>query len=241
VISWGAVPTPSAEDVGTAPETGRLEPALRWLARCQGAWPPRPPRAARRIDVDGSAAGSLPGGAARADEAVDEGADLLVVSSSGDQAAGVVVLAVLLDLEPVRAVGTAGGPDWTRLTVAVRDGLRRARAHRADPAGLLEATGAGVVAELGGLLAQSAARRTPALLDGSSAVAAAALVAGRLAPGASTWWLAGQAPPGPAARAAHAELALEPLLDLGLGLPVGADLAAQVLEAGIGMLGGAGA
>jgi nicotinate-nucleotide--dimethylbenzimidazole phosphoribosyltransferase len=164
---------------------------------------------------------------------VDSGADLLVVSGSGDQAAGVLVTAVLLDLEPVRVVGAAAVPDWTRLTVTVRDGLRSARRHRADPAGLLEATGAGAVAQLSGLLAQAATRRTPVLLDGSPLVAAGALVAGRLAPGASAWWLAGQSPPVPAARAAHAELRLEPLLDLRLGLPTGADLAADVLLAAV--------
>lgn len=234
MTTWGAVPPP-ADVVGRAPEVGRLEPALQWLARCQGSWPPRPPAAAARIDVDGAAAGSLGDGAARADEAVDRGADLLVVSGSGDQAPGVLVAAVLLQLEPVRAVGTAATPDWSRLTVTVRDGLPSAKAHRADPAALLDVVGAGSVAVLAGLLAQAATRRTPALLDGSALVAAAALVAGRLVPGASAWWLAGQVPPNPAARAAQDELSLASLLDLRLGLPAGADLAADVLRAAVAL------
>ena len=119
----------------------------------------------------------------------------------------------------------------------MRDGLRDNRRHRSDPAGLLVAAGAGDVAELAGLLARSAARRTPALLDGSALTAAAALVAGRLAPGASAWWLAGQSPPLPAARAAHDSAGLVPLLDLRLGLPAGADLALDLLTAATGLAG----
>ena len=233
-MSWAEVDAPP-EVPGSAPQAGRLEPALQWLARCQGSWPPHRPASVTRIDVVGGSAGSLESGSARADAAVDAGADLLVVSGSGDQATGVLVAAVLLDLEPVRAVGTTAGADWSRLVVAVRDGLREGRAHRTDPAGLLASAGAADVAELAGLLAQAAARRTPALLDGSAVTSAAALVAARLAPGASAWWLAGQAPPLPAARAAHDAVGLAPLLDLRLGLPEGADLALDLLVAATGL------
>lgn len=140
---------------------------------------------------------------------------------------------MLLDLEPVRAVGTAVSGDWSRLTVLVRDALRVHRRHRSDPVALLDALGGGSVAELTGLLARAAERRTPVVLDGSPLVAAAALVAARLAPGAAAWWLAGQAPPSPAGRACHRELGLSPLLDLGLSAPEGADLAQVVLVAGV--------
>jgi nicotinate-nucleotide--dimethylbenzimidazole phosphoribosyltransferase len=237
---WGTV-APPGDVEGGAPDVGRLEPALQWLARCQGGWPPRRPASPARIDVDGASAGSLDGGSTRADTAVDAGADLLVVSGSGDQASGLLVAAVLLDIEPVKAIGTAGVRDWARLTVAVRDGLRAARPHRADPVSLLDAVGAAAVAELAGVLAQAASRRTPVLLDGSALVGAATLVAGRLAPGASAWWLAGQAPPAPAARGAHTEMGLAPLLDLRLGLPAGADLALGVLCAAVDLVGAAGA
>jgi nicotinate-nucleotide--dimethylbenzimidazole phosphoribosyltransferase len=184
-----------------------------------------------RVDVPGWTGGSLETGAARADDAADRGADLLVVSGSGDQADGLVVAAVLLDLEPVRAVGTAVSGDWTRLTVVVRDALRVHRRHRADPLTLLEALGGGPVAELAGLLARAAERRTPVVLDGSPLVAAGALVGARLAPGAAAWWLAGSAPPSPAGRACHRELGLSPLLELDLAAPAGADLAQVVLVA----------
>lgn len=231
----GPVPAPEPVE-GRAAQAGRLEPALQWLARCQGAWPPHRPATAQRVDVDGAADGSLDSGAARADAAADAGCDLLVVSGSGDQAPALVVAAVLLDLEPVRAVGTEASADWSRLTTAVRDGLRTARALRADPLALVTQVGGGGVAQLVGLLGRAAHRRTPVLLDGSTLVAAAALVAGRSNPGAGAWWLAGQSPPGPAARAAHAELRLQPLLDLRIAVPAGADLARDVLLAGVDLL-----
>lgn len=227
---WAVVPAPDAVE-GNASHAGRLEPALRWLASCQGAWPPRRPTSVVAVPLQ-PGRGSLDDGCATADDAADRGVDLLVLQGGGDPCEGLLVAAALLDLEPVRAVGTAPGSDWTRLTVAVRDGLRAARGHRADPELLLSAVGATAVAEGTGLLAQAATRRTPVLLDGSVLVAAAALCAARLAPGAAAWWLAGCGPPVPAAVEAHRELKLSPLLDLGLPGPEGGDIALSVLEQG---------
>lgn len=214
------VPTPPQE-------LGLLGPALAWLAAAQGAWPPVEPSAVRRVVVaDGADRES---GQQEADALADGGCDLLVLGSSGEQVPGLVVLAALLDLEPVQAVGTAAGPDWARLTTGVRDGLRGVRMHVGDPDGLLRASASPALARLAGLLAQCAVRRTPVVLDGSPLVAAAAMVAERLAPGAPAWWLAGQVPPAPAARLGLADLGLTGLLDLQLPLPEGADLAVVVL------------
>lgn len=227
MTSWGVVAAPGQVD-GAAPQAGRLEPALQRLAAWQGAWPPHPPTAPATVVLD--AAGSLDDGRVRADALVDSGADLLVVHGSGDALEALVVVAALLDLEPVRAVGTSPGADWASRTVAVRDGLRVARPHRGDPAAVLEVLGAGTVAVGAGLLAQAASRRTPVLLDGSTAVAAAALCASRLAPGAATWWLAGSSPAAPAAVEAHRGLQLTPLLDLRLPGPAGAVIGLTVLQ-----------
>lgn len=226
MTGWDVVAAPTPVE-GSAPRVGRLEPGLRWLAACQGAWPPRRPASVATVRLE---PGSLDAGRAQADDLVDRGADLLVVQGEAASEEGLLVAAALLDLEPVKAVGTAPGSDWVRLTVAVRDGLRTARLHRADPVGLLTAVGADTVAQGAGLLAQAANRRTPVLLDGSVLAAAAALCASRLAPGAAAWWLAGSAPPAPAAVEAQRELRLPVLLDLGLDGPAGADLALLVLE-----------
>jgi nicotinate-nucleotide--dimethylbenzimidazole phosphoribosyltransferase len=90
-----------------------------------------------------------------------------------------------------------------------------------------------VLGRIAGLLAQSAVRRTPVVLGGSVLVAAGGLLAERLVPGARHWWLAGATPIGPAARLALTDLDLPPLLDLGLTVPGGAALAADVLTRGV--------
>lgn len=208
---------------------GRLAPALERLAAAQGAWPPTAPRSVRTVVVPDGRGPGLDAGVREADDAADAGVDLLVLASSGDQVAGLVVAAVLLGLEPVEAVGTSAGPDWAARTVGVRRGARACREHRHDPDALLAGLGDGPTGRLAGLLAQSAVRRTPVLLDGSPGVAGAALLASRLAPGAQQWWLAGQSPVAPGAARALDALGLEPLLDLGLERPEGAALAQLVL------------
>ena len=221
-----AVPAPPRE-------LGRVGVALAWLASVQGSWPPGVPAQPRAVRVEG---GSRQTGEQQADELADAGCDLLVVGAAGDPVPGLVVLSALLDLEPVQAVGTAAGAEWASLTTGVRDGLRTARMHVGDPDGLLKAVGSGTVAHCAGLLAQSAVRRTPAVLDGSPLTAAAAMVAERLAPGGPAWWLAGQVPPLPAARQGLADLGMSGLLDLGFGGPEGAELARVVLEQAVDLV-----
>lgn len=222
---------PAAIDQVPPPELGRLGPALLWLASVQGAWPPAAPKAVRNVVVDTGS--TRREGQARADTLADDGCDLLVLGAAGDPVPGLVALSALLDLEPVAAVGTVAGPDWARLTTGVRDGLRTARMHVGDPDGMLKTIGSPVLAELTGLLAQSAARRTPVVLDGSALTAAAAMLAERIAPGAPAWWLAGQVPPLPAARKGLADIGMSGLLDLELGGPEGADLAWILLKKGL--------
>lgn len=242
---------------------GRLGPALAWLAGAQGAWPPHAPTAVRYVHLDGAGPAHRPGpdpgaadagaadagaadlgdpdllaGIAQADALADAGVDLVVLTSGGDQVPGIVVAATLLYLEPVHAVGTVATADWAAMTVGVRGGLRAGAAHLGDPAGLLRTVASPELARATGLLAQCAVRRTPVLLDGSANACGAALVAERLAPGAAAWWLAGQAPPNPAAAKALASVGLTPLLDLQLALPVGADLALSVLLRAVEVVGG---
>ena len=192
------------------PPLGRLGPLLLRLAALQDTWPPRrPERVVPARDAEG-----LDAGAAAADALADEGADLVVVSAGGPAGPALALLAVLLDVEPVPAVGTAAAPGWAALVAEVRDGLRAARPHRTDPEALLAALGAPGLAGLTGLVQQCAVRRTPVLLSGAPGAWAAALLAERRAPGTRDALIAGCSPPPGAPALALAELGLVPLLDL---------------------------
>jgi nicotinate-nucleotide--dimethylbenzimidazole phosphoribosyltransferase len=212
---------------------GRLGDALGWLARAQGAWPPRPPAAQLAVHLrEGT---GVAGGIEEADRLADAGVDLLVVDGPTATTAALVVLCALLGVEPVVAVGTAASPDWSERVVAVRDALPAARAAVGDPERLLADP---LVGHLAGLLAQSAVRRTPVVLGSSPVVAAAALAAERLAPGARSWWLAAAVSNEPVVRRARADLDLEPLLDLGLDVPGTTGFAADLLVRGISLTDG---
>src|SRR5206468_1224437 len=116
-----------------------------------------------------------------ADDEADSGSDLLVaIGYRAGRASTAALLAGLLDLEPVQAIGTQPGvgllsdlddTGWMRLVAAVRDGLRRARDGQIPPgpAGLLKAVAGAKLTVLTGLLLQAAVRRTPVVLDGAAA------------------------------------------------------------------------
>jgi nicotinate-nucleotide--dimethylbenzimidazole phosphoribosyltransferase len=159
------------------------------------------------------------------DEEVDAGADLLIPAALGVGATtpASVLVAAVTGTEPVAVVGRGSGIDdeaWMRKAAAVRDALRRARPFVRDPLALLRVAGGADLAVLTGLLVQAAVRRTPVLLDGLVA-GAAALVADELAPGAREWWLLAQRSPEPAMARAADHLELTALLDLQIRLEDG--------------------
>lgn len=171
-----------------------------------------------------------------ADEEVDSGADLLAVGTLGVGATtpASVLVAALTGAEPVAVIGRGSGIDdagWMRKAAAVRDALRRARPHVRDPFALLRVVGGADLAVLAGFLLQAAARRTPVLLDGLVA-GAAAMVADDLAPHARAWWLVAERSSEPAMARVLAHLALEPVHDLGtrLGDGTGAVAAMPLMQ-----------
>lgn len=182
---------------------------------------------------------AIAAGRAIADEEVDAGADLLI---SGDMGIGnttpaTVLIATLTGLEPAVAVGRGTGIDdhgWMRKTTAVRDAMFRARPVAKDPVALLRTVGGADFAAMAGFLAQAAVRRTPVVLDGLIA-SAAALVARLLAPGAQGWWVAGHRSTEPAHNAALRQLDLVPLVDMEmrLGEGSGAVTAVPLLRAAV--------
>jgi nicotinate-nucleotide--dimethylbenzimidazole phosphoribosyltransferase len=167
-----------------------------------------------------------------ADELIDAGTDLIVLADVGvgstTPAAAVIGLLTRIDASGV--VGRASGIDdaaWMRKCAAIRDAMRRARPLLSDQVGLLGAAGGADLAVGAGLLLQSAARKTPVVLDGVGS-AAAALVVQRVAFRSADWWLAGHRSGDPAQQVALKRLALEPLLDLGIGVGEGVGATAAV-------------
>lgn len=194
-------------------------------------------RSSGRIDVEDALSqpevdAALVAGIAIADEEVDRGADLLIPGDMGigNTTAAAVLIAALTGTEPVAVAGRGTGIDdttWMRKTAAIRDALRRARPVVADPVELLRVSGGADLAAMAGFLAQAAVRRTPVVLDGVAA-GAAALVAEELAPGARQWWLAGHRSVEPAHDVVLERLELVPVLDLGLRLGEGSGAVAAL-------------
>ncbi|MFT4088852.1 MAG: nicotinate-nucleotide--dimethylbenzimidazole phosphoribosyltransferase [Gordonia sp. (in: high G+C Gram-positive bacteria)] len=172
---------------------------------------------------------SVAAGRAVADRLVDEGADLLIAGDMGigNTTPAAVLIGTLTGQEPVVVVGRGTGIDdaaWIRKTAAIRDGMRFGRKHRNDPIALLAAVAGPDLAAMAGFYAQAAVRRTPVLLDGV-VTTSAAMVAEKLAPGASAWWRAGHRSTEPAHGFALTELGLEPIVDLSMRLGEGSGAA----------------
>ncbi len=175
---------------------------------------------------------ALAAGKSIVDEEVDGGADLLVAGDMGigNTTAAAVLIAALTGTEPVAVVGRGTGIDdttWMRKTAAIRDALRRAKPVTADPVALLRTVAGADIAAMAAFLAQAAVRRTPVVLDGVIA-GAAALVAEELAPGARAWWVAGHLSTEPAHALVLEHLDLQPLLDLKMRLGEGTGATAAI-------------
>ncbi|MFD4670257.1 nicotinate-nucleotide--dimethylbenzimidazole phosphoribosyltransferase [Lentzea sp. NPDC058450] len=175
---------------------------------------------------------AIAAGRALADEEVDAGADVLVAGDMGigNTTPSAVLIASLTGSEPVAVVGRGTGIDdqaWMRKTAAIRDALRRARLVISDPVALLATAGGADIAAMAGFLAQAAVRKTPVVLDGVVA-GAAAVVAEEMAPGAREWWVAGHESAEPAHAIALGHLNLKPLLEFGMRLGEGSGAVAAL-------------
>jgi nicotinate-nucleotide--dimethylbenzimidazole phosphoribosyltransferase len=183
----------------------------------------RPPSA--RIDrTDAMTAeevtASIRAGVEAADDEIDSGADLLIMGGVGAAAttSAATLISVITAVEPVKVVGRGSGIDddaWMRKATAVRDARYRAWPHRNEPVELLRVAGGSDIAAMAGFAFQAALRRTPVLLDGVVATAAAT-VAATAQPRVTRWWRAAQLTPEPAHTRALALLGMSAVLDLGV-------------------------
>ncbi|MGW9176129.1 nicotinate-nucleotide--dimethylbenzimidazole phosphoribosyltransferase [Streptomyces decoyicus] len=200
-------------------------------------------RGSGRIDIEDAltaeeAEAAFRAGMAVADEEADAGTDLVVLGdlSVGGTTAASTLIAALCGTDASVVTGRGGAPiddlAWMRKCAAIRDALRRARPVLGDQLELLATVGGADLTAMTGFLLQSAARRTPVILDGVVS-AACALVAQRVAFRAPDWWVAGQASGEPAQAKALDRIALNPLLDHGVtaGEGTGALLALPLVQA----------
>lgn len=156
-----------------------------------------------------------------ADQEADKGTQVLLLGDLGRGLTTVAaaVIGSVCSVEPVKIIGRGSGIDdeaWKTKVAVIRDAMFRVRDDKAVASRVLQQIGSADLVVMAGILAQAAVRRTPVILDGVGA-AAAALCAQMLAPGAAAWWLAASAGTEPAALPALNALGLEPLLDLQLG------------------------
>ena len=175
---------------------------------------------------------ALDAGAAVAGEEIAAGAQLLV---SGDMGIGnttpaAALIAASLGMPATEVTGRGTGIDETALAHkidVVQTALDRAGDRVNDPVDTLTALGSPDIAASAGFMAAAASAGVPVLLDGLISVAAA-LMAERLAPGASAWFAAGHRSTEPAQSLALDKLGLAPVLDLGLRLGEGSGAVAAV-------------
>lgn len=160
-------------------------------------------------------------GVALADDEIDRGTDLLILAVPNMAADAAVAISVLTDTEPVKVLArgeAATDPEaWMALAVEVRDRRRACMVHRDDPDGLLAELGSPRLSAAAGVIVRAAARRTPVLLDGPVATAAA-LIGYEDQPRAVRWWCAADVSSEPAHDVAHSRLGLREVLGLGSGL-----------------------
>lgn len=157
-------------------------------------------------------------GVSIADQEIDAGTDLLIPGDVGvgNTTVAAAVFGVCTRTEPVKAIGRGSGINddvWKVKVAAVRDAMFRVRDRRDDIEHVLTEISGPDFACLVGLVAQSAVRRTPVLIDGAYP-ALAAYIAERLAPGTKRWLIAGQLSPEPAHLICVQALDLTPVLAL---------------------------
>jgi len=253
-VDWPDADASSAARAAARHEDGRLGELAEWLAGVQGTFPPAPPTAVRLVHLDPvaeraadlaaqlgagvhelAADDGVTAGIAAADAEIDSGTELIVLAADTAAAAALAV-AVLTDAEPVallpRGAASVDTQGWIERATALRDGRRRLTAARGDGDRFLDELGDRRFAAVAALALRAAARRTPVVLDGTAAVAAA-LVGSDVQLRATRWWQVADTSSDPVHARAVEQLGKAPLLSLGTadGTGIAGLLAVAVLRA----------
>jgi nicotinate-nucleotide--dimethylbenzimidazole phosphoribosyltransferase len=241
-VEWTSFEAANTTRESADPLQGRLGELAEWLASAQGVAPPKEPARPRcvvfgpaspaaaaaaalldiglvevRVEPDATVPDALAQGVAAADAEVDAGADLLVVADPDRSAASALLVSLLAGVEPVALLprGTAAidTAAWVARAEYLRDARRTVADKRDDPAELITALGHAPLAATAGLVLRASARRTPLVLDGAAA-AAAALACQRIQPRSGRWWRFADSSPDPVHAQVLEELDQRPVLDL---------------------------
>jgi len=164
-------------------------------------------------------------GARLAEQALDDGADLLATGEMGigNTTAASAITAAITGLPPESVTGRGTGIDpetRTRKVAVVERALARNRPDPGDGLDVLARVGGFEIGGLVGVVLAGAARRVPIALDGFIS-GAAALIAVSLAPQARHVLFAAHRSAEPGHAAALAHLGLTPYLDLSMRLGEG--------------------
>jgi len=191
----------------------------------------RPSLQVANLPRDGAVQDAIDWGVATADDAADRGVELIALSLD-DPSATRALAADLLGLDAVEASGwpadrQMSDREWMDAVVELRDRLRSTRGLHGRPTDLLHGLGSPAMAAATAVLVQASGRRTPALLDGPGA-AAAALLARRTAYGATAWWQAAHRGDEPLHQRILGSLGLEPLTELHLRVEDGVAIVAAL-------------
>ncbi len=170
-----------------------------------------------------------------ADSLADSGTDVAFLATAGGLT-GRALAGYLMGLDPVETNGWPAGPErddaWMGEVESVRDALWRLRGLRGQPMAMLRVLGDARVAASTAFLVRSAARRTPVVLDGPGA-AAAALLAARCNRTGQQWWQAAELGGVPLHERTLNALGLTPLTRLDLHVEDGTASAAALALLGL--------
>jgi nicotinate-nucleotide--dimethylbenzimidazole phosphoribosyltransferase len=171
-------------------------------------------------------------GAAAADRALADGAELFIGGEMGigNTTAATAVACALLGASPRRLAGPGTGLDAAgvaRKAAVIEQGLARHADRLGDPAAVLASVGGFEIAALAGAYVACAQRGLAVLVDGFIS-SAAALVACRLCAGAEAWLMLSHRSAEPGHAAMLDALGGAALLDLGMRLGEGSGAAVAV-------------
>lgn len=260
-IGWPDATAAGAAREQADGSSGRLAELVEWLAAVQGRFPPMAPAKARLVglsrvpdrvhelagtfdvgvralDLPADVTEAFTAGLHAADAEADEGADLIVLAGVADAPVPAVLISVISGAEPVallpRGAAAIDTIAWIEQAVRLRDARRRVARLRNRPDEFLAALGSPVVAAATGFALRAAARRTPVILDGTTVIAGAMLgidIQSR----AIRWWQVADTSPDRIHARALDELAIRPILDLGIKRDDGSAglLAAAVVRAAV--------